>query len=225
MSVEGMKKTAAIEALKLVEDGMTVGLGTGSTMKYLIMELGRLVEGGLEVRGVPTSYQSMLLAVDCGVPVTSLDVCPVLDLAFDGADEVAGFFAVKGGGGAHTREKIVASSARRFILVVDETKVSSVLSHPVPLEVIPMARCLVEREVRKLGGRAVLRQAVRKDGPVITDGCGFILDVDFGRISDPVGLSTRLSSIPGVVEHGIFTRVDGVFIGKQGGVEIKYREG
>ncbi len=218
------KKAAAVQAAHLVKDNMIVGLGTGSTTAYAIEELGRRVKDGLKILGVPTSYQSAFLGTENGIPLTSLDEKPLLDIAIDGADQIANFIAIKGGGAAHTREKIIAESARKFVIVVDESKIAEVLSHPVPLEVIPCARKLVEKNIAELGGKTQVRKGINKDGPVITDNGNFILDADFGDIDDPVSLNKELSHCTGIVEHGIFTELDVVYVGKEDGtVEILER--
>ncbi len=215
------KQAAGEKAAQLVKNNMVVGLGTGSTTAYAIKELGKRVASGLKIQGVPTSYQSAFLAAENGIPITTLDEHPVLDIAIDGADQIANFIAIKGGGAAHTREKIVAQSAKKFVVVADESKVVEVLNHPVPLEVIPFARKLVVKQVAKLGGKAVVRMGVNKDGPVISDNGNFIMDADFGEIDDPESLDKALSQCTGIVEHGIFTKVDVVYIGKKdGSVEI-----
>lgn len=215
------KQAAGELAARLVKSNMVVGLGTGSTAAYAIKELGRRVASGLKILGVPTSYQSAFLAAENGIPLTTLDEHPVLDIAIDGADQIAKFTAIKGGGAAHTREKIVALSAKRFVVVVDGSKVVDVLNHTVPLEVLPFARKLVEKQVAGLGGKAELRMAVKKDGPVISDNGNLIMDADFGEIDDPYSLDDSLSHCAGIVEHGIFTKVDMVYIGKKdGSVEI-----
>lgn len=211
------KEIAGLLAARLIKDNMVVGLGTGSTTAYAIKELGRRVAGGLKMLGVPTSYQSAFLAAENGIPLTTLDEHPILDIDIDGADQVANFAAIKGGGAAHTREKIVARSARKFVVVADESKMSAILNHTVPLEVIPFARKLVEKEVEELGGTTEVRMGVSKDGPVISDNGNFILDADFGAIHDPASLDIALSQCTGIVEHGIFMNVDTVYIGKKDG--------
>ncbi len=219
------KQAAGEKAAHLVKTNMVVGLGTGSTTAYAIKELGRRVASGLKILGVPTSYQSAFLAAENGIPLTTLDEHPVLDIAIDGADQIAKFAAIKGGGAAHTREKIVALSAKKFVVVVDESKVADILNHPVPLEVLPFARKLVEKQVAKLGGKAQVRMGDKtpylntgtKDGPVISDNGNFIMDADFGEIDDPVSIDGELSQCVGVVEHGIFTKLDAVYIGKKDG--------
>lgn len=205
-------------AAGLVEDGMVVGLGTGSTTAYAIQALGRRVKEGLNIRGIPTSFQARMLAVECAIPLTLLSQDPVVDIAIDGADQVDNeLFVIKGGGAAHTSEKIVACSARRFVVLVDEMKLVDILDHPVPLEVMPDALQLVERRVSELGGKPVLRMAVRKDGPVITDNGNCIIDADFGKIAKPDRLSLDLLKCVGVIEHGIFDNAYEIFIGKSDG--------
>ncbi|MGV8127524.1 MAG: ribose-5-phosphate isomerase RpiA [Methanothrix sp.] len=215
------KKAAGEAAADLVESGMVVGLGTGSTVAWTIRRLGeRVKEEGLEFLGVPTSFQAESLAVECGILLTTLNQHPVLDLAIDGADQVdQRLYVIKGGGAAHTREKVVACSARRFVIVADESKYVKQLTHPVPVETLPFALRLVERKLLELGGRPVLRLGKMKDGPVITDNGNFVLDVDFGRIEEPGELGTRMSRIPGLVEHGIFENLDELYLARGSGLE------
>src|SRR3990170_4680024 len=141
------RQAAGEKAAQLVKNSMIVGLGTGSTTAYAIKELGRRVASGLSILGVPTSYQSAFLAEENGIPLTTLDEHPILDIDIDGADQIANFVAIKGGGAAHTREKIVALSSKRFVVVVDGSKCVDILDHPVPLEVLPFARKLVEKQI------------------------------------------------------------------------------
>lgn len=211
------KQIAGERAAQLVENGMIVGLGTGSTAAFAIKELGKRVASGLDIMGVASSYQSAFLAVKHGIPLTTLDEHPVLDIAIDGADQVAGFNVIKGRGGAHTREKVIALSSKKFVVVVDESKCSSILDIPVPLEVLPFARKLVELQIAELGGNVKLRMGVNKDGPVISDNGNIIMDADFGVIENPYSLGEKLAQCTGVVEHGIFTGVDMVYIGKKDG--------
>lgn len=221
------KRAAGIAASRLVSPGMVVGLGTGSTVAYTIKELGHLVqEKGLEILGVVTSYQSEMLAIEAGIPLTTLAQHPELDIAIDGADQIdSELHAIKGGGAAHTREKIVSVSAKRFVVVADESKTSTQLDKTVPVEVLPFAKELAVKKIRELGGKPQLRSAVKKDGPVITDNGNFVLDVEFGLIKDPEALALQLSAIPGVVEHGIFCNVDELYIGnKDGSVKIVTRQ-
>lgn len=220
------KRLAGEAAADLVKSGMVVGLGTGSTVAWTIKRLGvRVKEEGLQFLGVPTSFQAENLAISSGITLTTLNVHPALDLAIDGADQVDGsLFVIKGGGAAHTREKVVACSAQRFVIVADESKYVDKLTWPVPVEVLPFAAKLVERRLRALGGVPVLRQGLRKDGPVITDNGNFVMDADFGAIEDPEALAARLCGIPGIVEHGIFDNLDELYLARADGVEIIKRK-
>jgi len=205
---EAAKKRAAVEAVKHVEDGFVVGLGSGSTAAFAVMEIGkRIREENLRVLGVPTSSQSFLLAVQCGIPITTLNEHPQIDLDIDGADLVdKDLNLIKGMGGALTREKIVAAAARRFIVVADETKLTEKLGRgvPLPIEVLPFAEPVVSSRIKKIGGKPVLREKKDSSGPYITDNGNFILDVDFGLIDDPDELQLRIKAIPGVIETGLF---------------------
>ncbi len=220
------KKAVGESAAALVKDGMVVGLGTGSTVAWTIRNLGlRVKEEGLNILGVPTSYQAEALAIDSGIKLTTLSQHPVLDLAIDGVDQVdARLFAIKGGGAAHTREKVVSASAKRFVVVADGSKYLDKMNHPVPVEVLPFAARLVEMRLKDLGGRPVLRLGKMKDGPVITDNGNFVMDVDFGTIADPKALAARLCPIPGLVEHGIFDNVGELHLARAGKVEIIRRQ-
>ncbi|MFC7204899.1 ribose-5-phosphate isomerase RpiA [Haloferax namakaokahaiae] len=217
------KRRAALAAVESVEDGMVVGLGTGSTTAFAIRKLGDLVGSGLDIRGVPTSFAARELAREAGIPLASLDEISAIDLAIDGADQVATSDGalVKGGGAAHAREKIVDAFADEFHVVADPSKLAETLSHSIPVEVLPTARTTVSAAVSDLGGDPVLRRAERKDGPVVTDNGNLVLDCDFGEISDSESLATALSAIPGVVEHGIFVGLaDVVYVGTADGVDV-----
>lgn len=219
------KKLAGESAASLVRDGMVVGLGTGSTVAWAIRAIGRMVADGLDVLGVPTSYQSEALAIEFGITLTTLSQNPVLDLAIDGVDQIdIKLNAIKGGGAAHTREKVVSVAARRFVVVADGSKCVELLNRSVPVEVLPFAARVVERELIRIGGAPVIRQACMKDGPVITDNGNFVMDVSFGEIRDPVSLSREISQIPGVVEHGIFTKIDELHLAREGIVEVIRRD-
>ncbi|MGB9930622.1 ribose-5-phosphate isomerase RpiA [Haloarcula amylolytica] len=218
---DAAKREAGKSAAEAVEDGMVVGLGTGSTAAHAIRAIGRVVDAGLDVVGVPTSFQSRQLARDCGIPLADLDDVSV-DLAIDGADEVADGHLIKGGGAAHAREKIVDASADRFLVVADPTKEAERLSVPVPVEVLPMARSTVAAAVEDLGGDPQLRRAERKDGPVVTDNGNIVLDCDFGPIDDPAALASDLAALPGVVEHGLFVDLaDEIHVGTTDGVTVR----
>jgi len=218
------KRRAGESAADLADDGEIVGLGTGSTAAHAIRALGRAVDAGLDVRGVPTSFDSRRLAREAGVPLVGVDEAVDaggIDLAVDGADQVAGGGLIKGGGAAHAREKVVDASADRFLVVADPTKTAERLSQPVPLELLPAARTTVAESVRKLDGEPTLRTATAKDGPVVTDNGNLVLDCAFGDIADPATLAADLAALPGVVEHGLFVGlVDAVYVGSEDGVTV-----
>ena len=225
---EAAKRRAGEAAAAEVEDGDVVGLGTGSTAAHAIRALGRAVDSGLDVEGIPTSYQSRQLARETGVPLTTLeDATP--DLAIDGADQFTGadggpFHLVKGGGAAHAREKVVDTAADRLLVVADGSKRADVLDHPVPVEVLPDAVPVVDARVAELDGDATLRAAERKDGPVVTDNGNLVLDCAFGPIRDPAALAADLSALAGVVDHGLFVdRTAAVYVGRESGVDVLER--
>lgn len=209
--IEG-KRRAAQEALGEVRDGQILGIGTGSTVAIFIEMLSeRVKKEGLRVMCVPTSYQSAYLAMERGLRLTTLEEYPTIDLAVDGADEVdRSLNLIKGGGAALTKEKIVDSAAKRFVVIADESKLVDRLGtkSPVPIEVIPMAWRRVSNMVRVLGGEPKLRDGGdRKDGPLITDNGNFIIDARFEEIADPRALEFELKRIPGVVEVGLFVNL------------------
>jgi len=189
---------------------MIVGLGTGSTTAYTIEYLGERIKSGelKDIKGVPTSFQAEVLAKQYGVPLTTLDEVDHIDIAIDGADEVdPNLNLIKGGGAAHTREKVVDYFAEKFIVVVDSSKLVDKLgsTFKVPVEVIPMAIATVTKALEKLGGKPELRMGVRKAGPVITDQGNMILDVKFDNLSDNAKeLESTINNIPGVLENGLF---------------------
>ena len=221
-----LKRMVGYEAAELVMDGDVVGLGTGSTTHYFIEKLGKRRENeDLRVMGIPTSYQSFFLARSSGIPITTLEEHDV-DLAVDGADEVDTHLnLIKGGGAAHTMEKIVDQSAKRFVVIVDDSKMVDQLGKfPVPVEVIPQSLRVVTKELKDMGGIPELRMAERKDGPVITDNGNLVVDVKFDSIGNPKGLEVSLSSIPGVVENGIFAGMaHEVMVGTVQGINILKR--
>ncbi|MFD2238574.1 ribose-5-phosphate isomerase RpiA [Aureimonas populi] len=204
------KRQAAREALSQVESGMTLGIGTGSTAEAFIRLLAEKVSAGLKIVGVPTSERSAALCRELGVPLTTLDETPELDLAVDGADEADGALRlIKGGGGALLREKIVAAAAGRMVVIADEAKLVETLgAFPLPVEVngfgVTATYLAVEKAASLLGltGALTLRQEGGR--PFITDGGHLIIDASFGRIPDPEALSIALHAVPGVVEHGLF---------------------
>lgn len=218
--VASAKRRAGEAAAETVANGDIVGLGTGSTAAYALRAIGRRVDAGLDVRGVPTSLKARALALEIGVPLTALEDVDRVDVAIDGADQVAGLDLVKGGGAAHAREKIVATAADRFLVVVDATKLADVLDHPIPVEVLPVARSAVGAALEALGATPTVREGTGKDGPVVTDNGNLVIDADFGTIDAPAELADRLSSVPGVVEHGLFVdTASTVYVGTADGVE------
>jgi ribose 5-phosphate isomerase A len=199
------KRAAGYVAADMVEDGMIIGLGTGSTVFYALERLSARISEGLRVFGVPTSFQTARRAQEYGIPLTTLDAYPVIDLALDGADQVDRHLRlIKGRGAALMREKCVAAAALRFAVVIDEQKMVPVLSGRVPVEVIPFAIRPVMTCLRGLGCIPTLRDGIKKDGPVITDNGNFIVDCEFGEIGNPEELEDLFAKIPGVVESGLF---------------------
>ena len=217
-----LKKNAGYKAAEYVKDGDVLGLGTGSTTHYFIEAVGkRIQEEGIKVKGIPTSFQSLLLAKEWNIPITSLEENDI-DLAVDGADEVdRNFNLIKGGGAAHTKEKIVDYAAEKFYVIVDESKyVESIGAFPVPIEVIPESSRMVIQTLEDMGATPEIRMAERKDGPIITDNGNFIIDAKFEKIESPEHLEIYLNTIPGVVENGIFSNmVDKVIIGTADGIK------
>lgn len=210
MDARQLKIEAAAAALSLVENGMRLGIGTGSTANEFVRLLAEKVADGFEVRGVPTSERTARLCVELGVPLYSLDELPELDLTIDGADEVdRDLRLIKGGGGALLREKIVAAASQRMVVIADRSKLVDTLgAFALPVEVNPFGlaatRIAVERAAARLGltGDIVLRPG--DGGAYMTDGGHHILDASFGRIPDPEALSRALHDVAGVVEHGLF---------------------
>lgn len=206
--LDAAKRSAATQAASLVENGMRVGLGTGSTTAFALEELGRRIrEERLDILGTPTSSSAAILARRHGIPVRPLNEFDGLDIALDGADEVDPFLdLIKGRGAAHTREKVVASESERFIVLVDESKMVDRLGSrmPVPVEVLPMAAMSVTRRIEVLGGSVELREGSGKDGPVVTDQGFWIIDATFDPIDDGAWLAQALGALPGVLDHGLF---------------------
>lgn len=225
-----MKQEVGRAAANQVQSGTIVGLGTGSTTAFAIQYIGeRLQSGDLkDVKGIPTSFQAIVLARDYGIPLVSLDEVDRIDVAIDGADEVdPQKNLIKGGGAAHTQEKIVDSLAEKFIVVVDSGKLTDKLGTTflLPVEVVPMAVTPVMRAIAKLGGQPTLRMGVKKAGPVVSDNGNLIVDVKFeGGIDNPAELEKTLNNIPGVLENGIFAGVtDVVLIGEVNGDQVNVR--
>ena len=211
MDIEGQKRRAAARALEFVEQGMRLGLGTGSTARHFVELLSERVHAGLSVVAVPTSEATRQDAERLGVPLSTLDATPALDLTVDGADEIAPDLSlIKGGGGALLREKIVASASARMVVIADQSKwVAALGRFPLPIEVIPFGltatRAAIEQAVAATGCPGPLRLRQTKDGLPFVSDCGhWIVDAALTRISDPAALAERLARIPGVVEHGLF---------------------
>ena len=223
--IQEEKQKAALEAVKHVRDGFIVGLGSGSTAAFAIEALGeRVKREKLRVMGIPTSYQAFLLAVECGIPITTLDEHPLINVTIDGADQITPeLFLIKGMGAALAREKIVAAASKLNIIIADEKKKVKVLgenNQSVPIEVLPFAISLVKRKIINVGGMPVLREGKGKLGPVITDNGNAILDSYFGEIAKPAELEVKLKMIPGVVETGFFVGLtDIAYVGTVSAVE------
>lgn len=215
MNSDSEKRLAAARAVSFVEDGMVLGLGTGSTAAYAIRFLGMKVQEGMRLTGVPTSDAAAKLARECGVPLVTPAEAPRIDLTIDGADELdPEMRLIKGGGGALLREKIVAAASDVVMIVADASKVVRKLGRfPLPVETVPFAVPFVRRVLSGLGCRVQLRGG---DGaPFVTDEGNHIFDCAFGAIDDPEALSAILNSTPGIVEHGLFLNVaDAVVVGR-----------
>jgi ribose 5-phosphate isomerase A len=218
------KQSAARESLRFIQEGNIVGLGTGSTAYYVLQALAERVRLGLKITGLATSKHTEQIATELGIPLTTLDQHQEIDIDVDGADEIDPQLSlIKGGGGAFLREKIVASAAKKLIIVADSSKQVAVLGKaPVPVEVVPFAQALVAKEIQGLGATVTLRRS--KQGNIyVTDESHHILDCSFGRIPDPRSLDRQLEEIPGVLGHGLFVGMaDVVLVGKGGEViELK----
>lgn len=207
VSQDDRKRAAALEACMFVKPKMSLGLGTGSTVQFMLDELGRRVAEGLDIVGVPTSKKTEDECKRLKIPLTTLDDKPKLDLMIDGCDEIdSRLNLIKGGGGALVREKVVASSSQTVVIIADESKYVARLgsSFPVPVEVLPFGRAYVARGLKALGANAVLR--VHKDGKTyVTDNGGYILDARFAFIQDPVKMEQEITLMSGVLDCGIFT--------------------
>jgi len=220
--LDTLKRAAALKAVEYVTDGMIVGLGTGSTAKHMVLALGEKVKAGMKLRGVATSHETAALARQSGITLIDSDNRWTIDVAIDGADQVdPRFNLIKGGGGALLKEKIVAASAKQFIVLVDYTKQVPVLggSFPLPIEVIPFGWGSTAREIEALTkSRVVLRE--RNGAPFTTEAGNLIVDVHLARIDQPRDLEIALNQIPGVVETGLFVgRTDLLIVGTPHGSE------
>ncbi len=221
-----MKKSAAEKAVDQVKDGMIVGLGTGSTVKYAIKKLGVNVRNGLLIQGIPSSGQTKKLAIQENIPLTSLLDHPEIDVTIDGADEVdSDLNLIKGGGGALTREKIIAFHSKKVIIVVDDSKVvkSLGIDFPLPVEVVKFEWEATKRSLEVFGCDVQLRKIM--DDPFITDNGNYILDCEFERITEPEQLEQTINMIPGVVENGLFIGlVHQVIVGSTQGIMTLEKE-
>jgi ribose 5-phosphate isomerase A len=219
------KRRAAERAVEMVEDGQMVGLGTGSTTRFAIEGIGRRVQQGLKVKGVPTSVATERLARDLMIPLADLNEAPRLDICIDGADEVdPAFNMIKGGGGALTREKLVALASRRRVIIVDEPKLVGHLgeTHTLPVEVLPFAWRMSARLLDEMKGNPQIRMS--SDAPLITDNGNYILDCDFGPIDDPASLEKEIKLLPGVIEVGLFIRIaDTLIVAFSDRIEVRQR--
>lgn len=214
------KQAAARAAVHLVESGSVVGLGSGSTATFAIQFLAERVRSGLKIVGIPTSQNTKHLAEQLGIPLTTLEENPNIDVDIDGADEIdPQLNLIKGGGGALLREKVIASASKRFIVVAESVKLVPHLGKfPLPVEVIPFAEPLIQRRIEALGAQVSLRKYAYGN-PYVTDEGHHILDCNFGEISDPPALNAKLHEIPGLVEHGLFIGLaETAFVGRDGGV-------
>tara|TARA_B100000700_G_scaffold105481_1_gene119207 strand:+ start:755 stop:1483 length:729 start_codon:yes stop_codon:yes gene_type:complete len=216
-----MKHAVAQAAVKQIKNGMVLGLGSGSTAALMIEALGQKIKSGeiKDVVGVPTSFQGEVLASELGIQLTSLNSVREIDLAIDGADEVdPNFQLIKGGGACHVQEKLVSALAKKFIVVVDESKIVQKLNlgFQLPVEVLPSAWKQVQKTLEKMGGSSSLRMAQKKAGPVVTDQGNLVIDVTFEHgIDHPNEIESKINNIPGVLENGLFVNLaDQVLVGK-----------
>jgi ribose 5-phosphate isomerase A len=219
MDVEAQKRAAAARAVEFVRPGMRLGLGTGSTAKHFVDLLGERVRGGLDVIAVPTSEATRAQAERLGIPLTTLDETPELDLTIDGADEIApDLTLIKGGGGALLREKIVAAASAKMLVIADQSKWVAMLGRfPLPVEIAPFGAAATRRAVEAATaaagcpGATMLRKGSNGHA-FVTDGGHWLLDAQLQRIPDPQTLAARLSAVPGVMEHGLFIGLAGTAI-------------
>ncbi len=213
------KVRCAEKALEFVQNGMIIGLGSGTTVKEFIKLLSKKVREGMEIEIIPTSMDTHILAVEYGIKVTDLLEHPEPDICIDGADQIdSDFNLIKGGGAALTREKIVAQASKKFVVIADESKLVEKLNMPISIEILPFALGYVKRKIENLGFRLDLRKGSGKLRPIMSDNGNIIADVHAGEIDNPDQLEKKLK-IPGVIENGIFLAemVDAVVVGKKDG--------
>lgn len=219
MEIEELKRLAGEKAVESVEDGMILGLGTGSTVEYSLRKLGTMVKEGLKIKGIPTSMHTKRIAKEENIPLTTLEENPEINLTIDGADEVdSNLNLIKGGGGALTREKIIAYHSKKVIIVVDDSKVVKALGidFSLPVEVLKFGWTSTKKVLEKFDCNVEMRKIMGE--PFITDNSNYVLDCEFERIDDPEQLEIDINSIPGVVENGLFIGLATKVIvgGKQG---------
>jgi ribose 5-phosphate isomerase A len=218
---EALKKLAGEKAIEHIQDGMIVGLGTGSTVEYTLRKLGKLVRDGLKIQGIPTSVHTKRIAQEEKIPLTTLEENPVVDVTIDGADEVdSNLNLIKGGGGALTREKIIAFNSKKVIIIIDDSKVVKALgiNFPLPVEVLKFSWTSTKKTLERFDCNVELRQIMDNE-PFITDNSNYILDCEFERIAEPEQLEIDINNIPGVVENGLFIGlVDEVIVGAKQGI-------
>jgi ribose 5-phosphate isomerase A len=218
---EELKRQAGEKAVEHIEDGMIVGLGTGSTVEYTLRKLGKLVRDGLKITGVPTSVHTKRIANEEKIPLTTIEENPVIDVTIDGADEVdSDLNLIKGGGGALTREKIIAYNSKKVMIVIDDSKIVKALGidFPLSVEVTKFGWTSTKKTLEELKCNVELRK-VMDDEPFITDNSNYILDCEFERINEPERLEMEINNIPGVVENGLFIGlVDEVIVGGKQGI-------
>ena len=224
MANEKEKELSARASVNYVKDGMVVGLGTGSTAKFVVEALAEKVRAGWKIRGIPTSVRTDELAKSLGIAMITLADTQEIDVTIDGADEFDPKLCLtKGGGGALLREKIVASASKQMVVIADSSKQVQVLGKfPLPVEVIKFAQPLVSKKIAAMGAKVTLRK--KADGATfVTDEGNWILDCDFGQIPDPPALARKLSDTPGVVEHGLFINMASVVVMGKGNEVVEVR--
>jgi len=216
-----MKRLAAEKACDCIEDGMILGLGTGSTVDYALRKIGKMVNKGIKIKGIPTSFRTKKIANEEKIPLTSFEENPEIDLTIDGADEVdSELRLIKGGGGALTREKMIAYYSKKVIIIIDETKVVKMLGidFSLPVEVVKFGWTLTKEKLKEFNCNVDLRKIM--NNPYITDNSNYILDCEFDRIKEPEQLEIDINNIPGVVENGLFIGLaDEVIVGSKQGIK------
>lgn len=222
MDKEQFKQMAAEKAVEEIQPGAIVGLGTGSTVYYVLLALGKKIRDGLDITGIATSKQTEMISADQGIPLSTLAEHPVIDLTIDGADEIdPSLNLIKGGGGALVREKIIAYASKRLVIVADESKLVSVLgtTFALPVEVLQFGWEATQTAINNICGKSTMRYSDEK--PFLSDNGNYILDCRFDTIRQPAQIELQLNNLPGVVENGLFvSRADKAIIGTASGVEI-----